>query len=221
MKTKENSLPLIIGLLISLSAGLMDAYSFLCRGGVFANAQTGNIILLGINLSKGELSKCIYYLVPILAFGLGISLAFFALTIKKPNDKTKTFFILIFEAVILFSVSFFSQDNNLLANSLISFACGIQLEMFQQIKGVAVATTMCIGNFRLFIHNGLSYAFNKDKVTIRKAILYITVISIFVVGAIIGSYLIDFLKERAILGSSAVLLLAALFTLINKNQNNE
>ncbi len=221
MKTKENSLPLIIGLLISLSAGLMDAYSFLCRGGVFANAQTGNIILLGINLSKGEFSKCIYYLVPILAFGLGISLAFLVLTIKKLNDKTKTFFILIFEAAILFSASFFSQDNNLLANSSISFACGIQLEMFQQIKGVAVATTMCIGNFRLFIHNGLSYAFNKDKVAIHKALLYITVILIFVIGAIIGSFLIDFLNERAILGSSAVLLLAAVFTLINKNQNNE
>ena len=32
---------------IILSGGLQDAYTYLCRGKVFANAQTGNIVLLG------------------------------------------------------------------------------------------------------------------------------------------------------------------------------
>ena len=30
---------------IILSGGLQDAYTYLCRGKVFANAQTGNIVL--------------------------------------------------------------------------------------------------------------------------------------------------------------------------------
>ena len=32
---------------LALSGGFQDAYSFLARGHVFANAQTGNIVLLG------------------------------------------------------------------------------------------------------------------------------------------------------------------------------
>ena len=31
---------------LSISGGLQDAYTYMCRGKVFANAQTGNIVLL-------------------------------------------------------------------------------------------------------------------------------------------------------------------------------
>ena len=45
---------LLIGVLLSISGGLMDAYSYLYRGQVFANAQTGNVLLFSVHLSKGE-----------------------------------------------------------------------------------------------------------------------------------------------------------------------
>ena len=38
---------------IILSGGLQDAYTYLCRGKVFANAQTGNIVLLSAYLFEG------------------------------------------------------------------------------------------------------------------------------------------------------------------------
>ena len=40
--------------LLTLSGGLQDAYTYLCRGRVFANAQTGNIVLLGHSLCAGS-----------------------------------------------------------------------------------------------------------------------------------------------------------------------
>lgn len=40
---------LIAGIL-SISGGLQDAYTYMYRGKVFANAQTGNIVLLAQNL---------------------------------------------------------------------------------------------------------------------------------------------------------------------------
>ena len=33
--------------ILALTGGFMDAYSYLMRGGVFANAETGNIVLEG------------------------------------------------------------------------------------------------------------------------------------------------------------------------------
>ena len=45
-----------IGALLAIIGGFFDAYSYLCRGGVFANAQTGNIVLLGVNIANGKIN---------------------------------------------------------------------------------------------------------------------------------------------------------------------
>ena len=58
-----------LGLLLALSGGLMDAYSYLFRGEVFANAQTGNILLFSVNLSQGNWGVVKEYGCPVLAFG--------------------------------------------------------------------------------------------------------------------------------------------------------
>ena len=39
---------------LSLSGGLQDAYTYLFRGKVFANAQTGNIVLHSATLMDGN-----------------------------------------------------------------------------------------------------------------------------------------------------------------------
>ena len=38
---------LLLGVLLAVAGGFFDAYTYLCRGKVFANAQTGNIVLSG------------------------------------------------------------------------------------------------------------------------------------------------------------------------------
>ena len=50
---------------IILSGGLQDAYTYLFRGKVFANAQTGNIVLLSQSISAAEWNLAIRYLVPL------------------------------------------------------------------------------------------------------------------------------------------------------------
>ena len=42
-----------LGAVLALTGGFLDAYTYLIRGGVFANAQTGNIVLLGVRLMRG------------------------------------------------------------------------------------------------------------------------------------------------------------------------
>ena len=58
-KQISESLPIMI--LLTLSGGFMDAYSYLCRGEVFANAQTGNILLFGVNLAYQALVLLLVY----------------------------------------------------------------------------------------------------------------------------------------------------------------
>lgn len=53
---------------IILSGGLQDAYTYCCRDKVFANAQTGNIVLLSAALLRGDWAVCLRYAIPLLSF---------------------------------------------------------------------------------------------------------------------------------------------------------
>ena len=45
----QQSETLPVGILLALSGGYMDAYTYLFRDHVFANAQTGNLVLFAVN----------------------------------------------------------------------------------------------------------------------------------------------------------------------------
>ena len=66
---------LATGIFLTLSGGLQDGYTYFFRGNVFANAQTGNIIILGYNVMNGNWTTALRYLLPVLAFGAGIYMA--------------------------------------------------------------------------------------------------------------------------------------------------
>ena len=49
---------------LSLSGGLQDVYTYLFRGKVFANAQTGNIVLMAVHAFAGEWGRVCIILCP-------------------------------------------------------------------------------------------------------------------------------------------------------------
>ena len=63
---------IITAFFIILSGGFQDAYTYCIRGGVFANAQTGNIVLMSTDLFDGNFNECVRYLIPVLSFMFGI-----------------------------------------------------------------------------------------------------------------------------------------------------
>ena len=67
--------PVRLGLTVICAGGFMDAYSYLLHDHVFATGQTGNIVLLCMNLSEGAWLGVVRYLVSILAFVAGIMLS--------------------------------------------------------------------------------------------------------------------------------------------------
>ena len=62
----------LLGGILAVVGGFLDAYTYLLRGGVFANAQTGNIVLLGLYAARFHFAKAFYYLIPISAFIMGV-----------------------------------------------------------------------------------------------------------------------------------------------------
>ena len=60
---------------LSLSGGLQDVYTYLFRGKVFANAQTGNIVLMAVHAFAGEWGRVLHYLVPRVLLCAGVVFA--------------------------------------------------------------------------------------------------------------------------------------------------
>lgn len=203
--TKQMSESIRLGALLAVSGGFMDAYSYIQRDHVFANAQTGNILLFGVNLSEGNYSGAMHYFLPVLAFIAGIASAEFV-RMRERNFLHWRQVSVITEAVILAAVAFFPLSLNLPANALISFACGIQVESFRKIRGNSAATTMCIGNMRSGTQHLCQFFRDRDREHLYSAALYYGIILCFVFGAVIGNLAIDFWHEKAILCSSALLL---------------
>ena len=134
----------ITALFLSVSGGLQDVYTYLYRGKVFANAQTGNIVLMAVKLFAGEWGEALRYLMPLCAFALGIFVAeFIRLKLKRMQWLHWRQLVVLFEILLLFVVGFLPQELNLLANSLVSFSCAMQVQSFRKVNGYAFASTMC------------------------------------------------------------------------------
>ena len=86
-----------------MTGGFLDVYTYITRGEVFANAQTGNIVLLGLNLAEGNLKEVALYFFPIIAFALGILFTEWIRAKFKEYDLLHWRQIVVFfEALLLF-----------------------------------------------------------------------------------------------------------------------
>ena len=209
----------VVGILLCLCGGFQDAYTYVCRDKVFANAQTGNIVLLGNHLAQMDWSGAVRYAVPILAFTAGI---FVAQKVHFHFGKSEKIhwrqLVLLLEIVVLFAAGFFPTGMSLPANALISFSCAMQVDSFRKIRGNAMATTMCIGNLRSGTQNWCDFHYTKNKESAFKGMLYYGIILMFIIGAIIGNAFVKLLAEKAILICAAVLFMAFIMMFVDKEK---
>lgn len=191
---------------IILSGGFQDAYTYCCRGGVFANAQTGNIVLMSAALFRGDWEAVVKYLVPVLSFLLGIAVAELVHVHYRKQEKIHwRQIVLIEEILLLFIVGFIPVTLDPLANALVSFVCALQVQTFHKIHGQPYASTMCIGNMKNGAEALCAYFHSGDKRILAKAGVYFGVILLFAAGAGIGGAATAHIGERAIWVSCALL----------------
>ena len=206
--------------LLTMSGGLQDAYTYINRGGVFANAQTGNIVRMSENLLEWDWPGFLSYLFPVLAFALGV---FISDEIKvRAKGKAKLHwreYVVIIEIIILFISAFIPHKLDALANALISLSCAMQVEAFRKVHGFAYASTMCIGNLRSGTEAFHEYIVTKDKKFRTKSFEYFGMITIFAVGAGIGTLTAHHFGIYGIL-PSCLLLLCAFITMMVPQLDN-
>ena len=197
--------------LLSFSGGLQDAYTYNVRGGVFANAQTGNVVLMSQNFMLGEWAKGLHYLMPLFSFAVGVFLA------ERIESRFKLYprihwrqIVLAIEIIMLLIVGLLPGSFNVIANMLVSFACAMQVQTFRKVHGYGYASTMCIGNLTSGTESLSQYMRTKERSSLYKSLHFFGIIIIFAIGAGIGGVLSGLLGIGTIWISSLILTAVAL-----------
>ena len=202
---RSESFPL--SALLSFSGGLQDAYTYNVRGNVFANAQTGNVVLMSQNFMCGEWLQGVYYLCPLIAFSCGVFAAERIESRYKNSEKLHWRQIILFvEMVVLAAVALLPVTWNVAANMLVSFSCAMQVQTFRKVHGYGYASTMCIGNLRSGTESLSQYLRSHDPAVLYKTLHFFGIILIFAVGAGTGGILSGVFGIRTIWISVAILL---------------
>lgn len=209
MRKKQTSETFLLSAIISLSGGFQDAYTYNLRDKVFANAQTGNIVLMSQHIMTGEWVEGLHYLMPVLAFAIGIIVAEqLSYRFRRSEKMHWRQMVVLLEIIILTIVAFIPTSHNMLANALVSLACAMQVQSFRKVNGYPYASTMCIGNLRSGTDSFSVFLRNHEIGALKKAMHYYGIIFIFAIGAGVGGILSLKLGIRSILISSGILFIA-------------
>ena len=131
-------------------AGLFGAYTYLLRGNVFCNAQTGNVVLMGLALGSGKWSEAVYYLIPISAYLMGAFLSELAPNPIKHRLPIRWDTLLIaIEMLVSLALGFVPLSAPVqISQVAINFIASMQYNTFRQAEGIPMATTFATNHIR-------------------------------------------------------------------------
>ncbi len=186
--------------LLTLSAGMMGAYTFNLRGGVFCNAQTANVVLMAIAFGKGNWSSGAYYLIPITAYLAG---AFLSEILPSPVRRLGFLrwdtYLVAFEVAVLFLIGFIPLSwPHHVVQVLVNFIASMQYNTFRQAEGIPMATTFCTNQLRQ-VGIGFAKMVRKgDREALSRALFFLGMLGCFFAGGVASTVCCWLFSAKAI-----------------------
>lgn len=215
----SRSLRLIV--LLTLTAGFLDAYTFLGRGGVFATAQTGNMVLLGVQAARAEWADALRHVPPIAAFVVGV---WVAETIRLPRIAAvlprPLRAALLLELLVLIIVGLLpaGAPDDLVA-VLIAFVASVQITSFGMIGRWTFNTTVTTTNLRNAAQSVYRAVTRRDADAAAQARSLWAGIASFAGGALLGGVLTVRLGDAAVWAAAALLAVGLLLFVIDDRRS--
>ncbi len=203
-------------MLLSMAGGFLDAFTWLAHGGVFANAQTGNVVLLGVFAAAGQWSQAMRHVPPIIAFLLGVFVAHrLRVHGSRRGAHRAALFSLSFEIVVLAVIATLpSRFPDLPIVLGIAFVATLQTCSFTIVEDWSYSSVMTTGNLRRTaeaLFDGTMGLGERDA--LHQARVFATICATFCLGAGVGAFVTDRLANAALAAPIALLLVALLLCL--------
>ena len=199
--------PLPVGMVLAGVGGFLDAYTYVGYHGVFANAQTGNVVLLGVDAQAGHWQAALLHVPPVVAFMLGVALAH-GLARPKVREivRRPTRWVLVAEIVVLAVVGALPGTTPRgIVPGAISFVSAAQVATFRSLEGVRYTSTMTTGNLRDLTANFLKWHAGHDVAARRASVALASIVAAFAVGAGVGGLCTRLIGHPAAWVAAAVL----------------
>jgi uncharacterized membrane protein YoaK (UPF0700 family) len=203
----RTSATLQFALLLTLANGFLDSYTYLARGGVFANVQTGNVIFFALDLSEGKLSAALAHVWPILAFIAGVTVAAHIKSGRLDDMLGHPLrWIMGVQSVALAVIAFVPASvPHSYVTVPISFLAAIQIGLFRSVGDLAYLPVATTGNLMRLVESGYAGFVDKADGQIKAFWIYGALILTFAAGAVIGAFATRALHVHAILLSAVFL----------------
>jgi uncharacterized membrane protein YoaK (UPF0700 family) len=217
-ESRETSLTLRLALVLSMVGGFLDAYTYLSRNGVFATAQTGNIVLMVVAGARDEWPRAAQHLPPIAAFLAGVLAAE---VLRRPAVvrlvRRPARVAIGFEAAVLAVVGFLpSGVPDLVVTALIAFTAALQISSFSTVARWAYNSTMTTGNLRSVVRAAFRARLDHDAEARREAFHIGGVVVAFTLGVGIGCALTLLTGDRAVWVAAGVLVVSLAFFVLDE-----
>ncbi|MGD1069987.1 MAG: YoaK family protein [Bryobacteraceae bacterium] len=201
-----------IATLLAAAGGFLDGFTWVGHGHVFANAMTGNVVLLGIYCFSGSWRTGLSHLPAILAFVAGVSAAqAMQLRSKRRGVGAPYHAVLALEIGVLLILSLLpAATPDILFTAIIAFAASVQVQTFREVNGQSYNSTFTTGNLRTLSEAAFAWFFEgRSPANARIAKDFAIICTAFLVGAAAGGYATQTFGNRALWCDVALLALAA------------
>ena len=196
--------------LLTLSGGFLDAFTYIGHGKVFANSMTGNIVLLAVNLAAGNWQQVSRHISPIVGFLCGVLVAHLLQLMTPRRVRYPEVASLVFEIAFLAGAALKGLPEFWLIPG-ISFVATLQTMFFTHSGKLTYTSVMTTGNLRrcaqLFFESTIP---NRDSVGLHDAAVLGAISLSFALGAVIGGLTTRRLHDAALCVPAAFLLAALL-----------
>lgn len=185
----ERTRSLWFALLLTLANGFLDAYTYLARGGVFANVQTANVIFGAIDTSERKFVLALAHLWPLLAFIAGVALASHIKSGRVerllPHPLRWTMAV---QALALAVIGFVPASvPHSYVTVPISFLAAMQIGLFRNIGDLVYLPVATTGNLMRLVEAGYDGFVERRPGSRRAFGVYGSVTLAFACGALIGA----------------------------------
>lgn len=195
---------LTLGVCLALAIGVLNACTYVTRGGVFASSQSGNLLKLGLDIAEGDFSRTGYFLFPVLMFGIGVIVAEHFRDI--PNYENWRRIPLIIEIILITAASFLPPSWDQVANPTFGLACGLQSITFRHIRKIPVQTVFINGSYQNTLVHLIRYLHLDRREDLYRSCLYLVIVFSYFMGIVIGGLLCPLLDQMVSLVSAGILI---------------
>ena len=174
--------------LMTLVGGFLGTFAITQHAGIFASAQTGNVMEIAVELISLKTGMIGYRLLAVLIFATGIVLAYILTNYTKLNMRKLALWV---DAFGLLASSLLPLESVFIGTYPIFFCSAFQWGVYSAADGFNSSSIFTTNNFKQCLIGLTQYVLTKDRVFRKKAVMYTNSVICFVLGCLLGVWSVN------------------------------